>query len=143
MLHEYKIPSNLLELEITKATVTDFLGTIEETLIGLHDMGVNLTFDNFGAGYSSLSHLKKSPVHSIKLKQSQVDDIGLRKKDNLITKSTIALAKELGLNVVVGGVETEAQLNFLRSNRCPEVQGYYNSKPLTVEEMTRLIDESS
>ncbi len=142
MLHEYKIPSHLLELEITKATVVDFLGTIEETLIGLHDLGVKLTFDNFGSGYSSLSHLKKSPVHSIKLKQSQVDDIGLRKKDNLIIKSTIALAKELGLNVVVGGVETEAQLNFLRSNRCPEVQGYYNSKPLTVEQMTQFIDDT-
>ncbi len=143
LLDDYKIPSHVLELEITKATVTDFLGTIEETLIGLRDIGVKLTFDNFGTGYSSLFHLKKSPVHSIKLKQSQVDDIGLRKKDNLITKSTIALAKELGLNVVVGGVETEAQLNFLRSNRCPEVQGYYNSKPLTVEQMTQFIDESN
>ncbi len=143
LLHEYRIPSHVLELEITKATVADFLGTIEETLIGLRDIGIKLTFDNFGSGYSSLSHLKNSPVHSIKLKQSLVEEANLRKKDNLITKSTIALAKELGLNVIVGGVETEEQLNFLRSNHCPHVQGYYNSKPLTVEEMTQFIDESS
>ncbi|HHI9467130.1 TPA: EAL domain-containing protein [Legionella anisa] len=66
----------------------------------------------------------------------------ISKKDNLITKSTIALAKELGLNVVVGGVETEEQLNFLRSNRCPKVQVIIVNH-LTMEQMTHFIEESN
>ncbi|HHF7373679.1 TPA: putative bifunctional diguanylate cyclase/phosphodiesterase [Legionella bozemanae] len=143
ILHEYKIPPHLLELEITKATIADLLLKIEDSLIGLRDIGVKLSFDNFGAGYLSLSHLKNSPVQSIKLKQSLIADVHLRKKDNLITQSTIDLARELGLNVVVGGVETEEQLHFLQSSRCPQVQGYYNSQPLTAEQMTRLIDEKN
>lgn len=143
ILHEYQMPSYLLELEITEATVVNFLGKIKDTLSELRNMGVKLAFDNFGAGYSSLSHLKNSPVQSIKLKQSFIEDANLRENDNLIIKSTIALSRELGLNVVVGGVETEEQLNFLRSNHCSEVQGYYSSKPLTAEQMTQFIDKRS
>lgn len=141
ILHEYKMPSYLLELEITEATVVDFLGRIEDALGELRDIGVKLVFDNFGVGYSSLSRLKNSPVQAIKLKQSLIEDVNLRKNDNLITKSTIALARGLGLNIVVGCVETEKQLNFLRANRCSEVQGYYSSKPLTTEQMTQFIEE--
>ncbi|WP_454783536.1 putative bifunctional diguanylate cyclase/phosphodiesterase [Legionella sp. WA2022007384] len=139
ILQEYQMPSYLLELEITEATVVDFLGKIEDTLSALRTMGVKLAFDNFGSGYSFLSHLKNSPVQSIKLKQTFIEDTHLRENDNLIIKSTIALSKELGLNVVVGGVETEEQLNFLRSSHCLEVQGYYSSKPLTVGQMTQFI----
>ncbi|AGN13954.1 Bacteriophytochrome cph2 [Legionella pneumophila] len=141
ILQEYQMPSDWLELEITEATAVNFLGKIEDTLSTLRNMGVKLAFDNFGSGYSFLSHLKNSPVQSIKLKQTLIEDAHLRENDNLIIKSTIALSQELGLNVVVGGVETEEQLNFLRSSHCFEVQGYYSSKPLTVGQMTQFIEE--
>ncbi|HEL8468419.1 TPA: EAL domain-containing protein [Legionella pneumophila] len=141
ILQEYQMPSDWLELEITEATAVNFLGKIEETLSALRNMGIKLAFDNFGSGYSFLSHLKNSPIQSIKLKQALIEDAHLRENDNLIIKSTIALSQELGLNVVVGGVETEEQLNFLRSSHCFEVQGYYSSKPLTVVQMTQFIEE--
>ncbi|HAT4425246.1 bifunctional diguanylate cyclase/phosphodiesterase [Legionella pneumophila] len=140
ILHEYQMPSYLLEFEITEVTIVNFLKKIKDTLNELHNMGIKLAFDNFEAGYSFLSHLKNSPVQSIKLKQSLIEEDNLRENDNLIIKSMIALSRELGLNVVVGGVETEEQLNFLRSSHCSQVQGYYSSKPLTAEQMTQFID---
>lgn len=92
ILQEYQMPSDWLELEITEATAVNFLGKIEDTLSTLRNMGVKLAFDNFGSGYSFLSHLKNSPVQSIKLKQTLIEDAHLRENDNLIIKSTIALS---------------------------------------------------
>ncbi|HHI9467129.1 TPA: EAL domain-containing protein [Legionella anisa] len=80
MLYEYNIPPHLLELEITKATIADLLVKIEDSLIRLRDMGVKLSFDNFGAGYLPLAHLKNSPVQSIKLKQSIIEDDNFKKR---------------------------------------------------------------
>lgn len=138
-LEQNQIPPNLLELEITETAMVGFLGKIEDSLFRLRHLGVQFSIDDFGTGYSSLSRLKELPIQSIKIDRSFVNDIDVKINDNLIIKSTIDLAKEMGLNVVAEGVETELQLRFLVKNQCPQAQGYYYSKPLTCEQMRQFI----
>jgi len=142
VLHVLKvtmIPPQLLEFEITETAMGNLLEQVEDTLFQLREIGVRFSIDDFGTGYSSLKRLKDFPIQSIKIDRSFVSDINLRVSDNLIIKSTIDLAKEMGLDVIAEGVETPAQLQFLLKSRCPQVQGYLYSEPLTVEEMGKYI----
>jgi len=142
VLEETQIPPKLLELEITETAVVGFLGQIEDKLFQLRHLGVQFSIDDFGTGYSSLSRLKELPIQSIKIDRSFVNDIDVKVSDNLIIKSTIDLAKDMGLNVVAEGVETEKQLQFLVKSQCPQAQGYYYSQPLTPEQMRIFIEEN-
>jgi EAL domain-containing protein (putative c-di-GMP-specific phosphodiesterase class I) len=101
----------------------------------LKDMGLKLAIDDFGTGYSSLSYLKKFPVSKLKIDRSFIRDVGLSADDEAITIAIISMAKSLHLKVIAEGVETEAQMLFLRSHHCDEIQGYYFSKPVLAEEL--------
>lgn len=138
-IKKYNIPAELLQFEINETAVVSFLEKIETALIELRNLGINFSIDDFGSGYSSLTRLKELPIQSIKIDRSFVNDIDIKVNDNLIIRSTIELAKDLGLNVVASGVETESQMRFLVKNHCPEAQGYYYSKPLTSDQMTLFI----
>lgn len=138
-LEKNNIPPKLLELEITESAVMNYRGGIETNLFQLRNVGVQFSIDDFGTGYSSLTRLKELPIQAIKIDRSFVSDIDLTKADNVIIKSTLVLAKDMGLNVIAEGVETESQLRFLVNNECPQAQGYYYSKPLTVEQMDAFI----
>ena len=129
-LAESDLMPELLELEITESSVME--NPEEATLIlqRLGRMGVTLAIDDFGTGYSSLAYLKLFPIDHLKIDRSFVADIETDLNDRAIAFGTIALAHSLGLNVIAEGVETEDQLELLRSNGCDEVQGYFFSKPL-------------
>lgn len=143
ILEDTRLPPKLLELEVTETSVTSYLGKIENTLFQLRDLGVRFSIDDFGTGYSSFTRLKQLPIHAIKIDRSFVNDIDVKMSDNVIVKSTLELAKNMGLNAIAEGVETESQLRFLIKNKCPEAQGYYYSKPLTTEDMTVFIKKHS
>lgn len=143
LIEKNNLPPQLLELEVTETSVTSYLGKIENTLFQLRDLGVKFSIDDFGTGYSSFTRLKQLPIHAIKIDRTFVSDIDVKMSDNVIVKSTLELAKNMGLNAIAEGVETESQLRFLIKNKCPEAQGYYYSKPLTVEEMTSFIKKHS
>lgn len=138
-IEDSNISPNKLELEITESAVVGFLGRIENNLFQLRNIGVQFSIDDFGTGYSSLSRLKQLPVQAIKIDKSFVSDIGLKTADNVIIKSTLVLARDMGLNVIAEGVETESQLRFLENNQCPQAQGFYYCKPLSVEQMDAFI----
>jgi diguanylate cyclase (GGDEF)-like protein/PAS domain S-box-containing protein len=129
-LAESGLPPELLELEITESSVMENPEEAVQILQRLGRMGISLAIDDFGTGYSSLAYLKLFPIDHLKIDRSFVADIEIDLNDRAIAFGTIALAHSLGLNVIAEGVETEDQLELLRTNGCDEIQGYLFSKPL-------------
>jgi len=104
-------------------------------------MGVTISIDDFGTGYSSLNYLKQFPIHALKVDRSFIRDINDDENDAALTQAIIAMAHSLDISVVAEGVETKGQMIFLQKNRCDKIQGYYFSRPLSVEEFTRLLEK--
>ncbi len=130
-LAESGLAPELLELEITESSVMENPEEAIQILQRLGRMGISLAIDDFGTGYSSLAYLKLFPIDHLKIDRSFVADIETDLNDRAIAFGTIALAHSLGLNVIAEGVETDDQLELLRTNGCDEVQGYLFSKPLS------------
>lgn len=135
---ETGISKDLVPLEITENAAL-LSRAIEAITKKLKEAGFTLVMDDFGSGYSSLTSLNILPFDSIKIDKSLTDFIG-EKGGELIIRHTIELARELGMRVVAEGIETKQQLDFYIEQCCDEVQGYYYSKPVTIEEYIRMIN---
>jgi len=143
VLNETGIDPGLLELEITEGVLMEDVVDILPTLESIRSMGVNILVDDFGTGFSSLAYLKRFPVTGLKVDRSFVMDITSDTDDAVITRTIIGLAHDLGLKVIAEGVETKAQLDFLRGEGCDEGQGYYLYRPMPPEEVIRLLREEN
>jgi diguanylate cyclase (GGDEF)-like protein/PAS domain S-box-containing protein len=139
ILRETGLPARCLELEITESVIIQHSQEVMGRFQALEDMGVRISIDDFGIGYSSLSYLKRIAVHQLKIDQSFVRDIHSDPDDAAIVSAIIAIAHSLGLEVVAEGVETAEQLAFLRSLGCDAAQGYYFSRPVPPEELAQLL----
>jgi EAL domain-containing protein (putative c-di-GMP-specific phosphodiesterase class I) len=113
-------------------------GAIEK-LRRLADQGVEISIDDFGTGYSSLSYLRKLPVHTLKIDRSFIQDLVIPSNGDTIVAGITAMAKGLHLNVVAEGVETRAQLDYLKSIGCDAYQGYLFSRPVVARDATGLL----
>ena len=129
----------LLELEITESMVMDNPEQAIKTLRQLKSMGIALAIDDFGTGYSSLGYLKRFPIDNIKIDRSFIKDIPRNSDDATITRTIIDMTHNLRLKAVAEGVETAAQLDFLREHGCDEMQGYYFSQPLAEDAFLALV----
>ncbi|OLP18899.1 hypothetical protein BST81_08260 [Leptolyngbya sp. 'hensonii'] len=136
ILQETQLKPAHLELEMTETTVMQNVEVTIETLHQLHSLGIHISLDDFGAGYSSLGYLKKFPLHTLKIDRSFICDLKANSQDFAIISAIITLAQGLGLDVVAEGVETPDQLELLRVLNCKEVQGYLISPPLSLTEAT-------
>ena len=125
------LPPQRLELELTEGVAMTHPQVAIAVMDDLDQRGVRLSIDDFGTGYSSLSYLKRFQVYKLKIDQSFVRDITEDPDDKAIVAAIISMAHSLGLKTIAEGVETQAQLEFLRDQGCDEVQGYYFSRPLT------------
>jgi diguanylate cyclase (GGDEF)-like protein/PAS domain S-box-containing protein len=128
-----------LELEITEGSVMRNPENVVALLRELKGMGIRVAIDDFGTGYSSLAYLKRFPVDCLKIDRSFVMDIPADKGDVAINMAVIAMSHSLGMTVCAEGVETREQFDFLLKHGCDEMQGYYFSKPLPLEQVTSLI----
>ena len=139
VLSEANLEPRYLDLELTESLLmVDAEGT-GDIMHVLHDLGVSFSVDDFGTGYSSLAYLKRFPIDILKIDQSFVRDLATDPNDVAIVKTIIAMAHTLGMRVIAEGVETYAQLEFLRRQGCDGSQGYYCSKPLAADDFTELL----
>ena len=139
LLAETGVDPGALELEITESVMMQNVQQMAERLAELKRLGLHIAIDDFGTGYSSLSYLKRLPIDSLKVDRSFVQDVLADSDEATITRAVIALAHSLRLEVVAEGVETEAQLDFLRDLGCDQIQGYLFSKPLPPAELEELL----
>jgi diguanylate cyclase (GGDEF)-like protein len=140
-LQDTGIEPALLELEITESLLAKDVDAALRTLHVLKDIGVQLSIDDFGTGYSSLSQLKQFPVDRLKIDQSFVRNITKDPNDAAIVKAVIGMASNMNLSVCAEGVETEAQMRYLASEQCDEMQGYFLSRPVPADELEPLLRE--
>ena len=105
----------------------------------LKSLGLRLAIDDFGTGYSSLAHLKRFPIDQLKIDQSFISDIPQSADDMAISHAVIAMGHSMGIQVLAEGVETAAQLEFLKLHGCDFYQGYFCSKPLPAAEFAQLL----
>lgn len=124
------LPPHLLELELTESILLQDVENTLDTVRQLKALGVRLSIDDFGTGYSSLSYLKRFAVDRLKIDRSFVRDVNTDPDSAAIVRAVIQLARSLRLDIIAEGVETEAQLAFLREEGCQGVQGYLLSQPL-------------
>ena len=138
-LKRSRVPPSCINIEVTEHNVIHNLKDAVSKMNDLIEMGVGFALDDFGTGYSSLSNLKSLPVNRIKIDKSFITDISSDSSDEAMVGSIFALSKHLGLEVVAEGVETATQIDVLKKFNCKRFQGYYYSKPLSVENMTQFL----
>ena len=141
ILDETGLSPHCLKLEITESVIMSNAEQAIETVRQLRRMGVRVSIDDFGTGYSSLSYLHRFPIDTLKVDRSFVSRIGNEDEHSEIIKSIIALAFNLGMDVVAEGVENAEQLNFLRDINCSYGQGYHYSRPVNSSSATEMIKE--
>jgi diguanylate cyclase (GGDEF)-like protein/PAS domain S-box-containing protein len=128
-----------IELEITETMIMRNVEQSIETLSQLRSVGMQVAVDDFGVGYSSLGQLKRLPASSMKIDRSFIMNVPEDSSSGSITEAIIAMAKRLKLRCIAEGVETRAQLDFLRANHCEAFQGYLFSRPVTALEATAML----
>lgn len=143
ILAETKLDPSCLELEITESIGMENVEFSIATLRELQNMGLRISIDDFGTGFSSLSYLSRFPIDTLKIDRSLVAQVPANPDDNEIVSAIINLAQGLGLKVIAEGVETIEQLTFLREKLCNEVQGYLFNPPLPVEKFGAILGKKT
>ena len=141
-LDDSGLPAHCLELELTESLIMHNVDEVVTAMDNLKQLGIALSIDDFGTGYSSLAYLKQFPVDCLKIDQSFTREMLAEPKVAAIVRSVIALGHSLGFKVIAEGVESAAELDYLRANDCDEMQGYYFSRPLTPEAFAALLARS-
>lgn len=131
---KYDIDLKYIQIEVTETATQKEKGLISDFLNKLNGMNIASSIDDFGTGYSSLGILRDLPVSTIKIDKSFIDNDTLTKRDEIVLKNIIHMAKELDIEVITEGVEREDQIEFLQKVGCDIVQGFYYDKPLTLDE---------
>jgi EAL domain-containing protein (putative c-di-GMP-specific phosphodiesterase class I) len=145
ILEETRLDPAQLEMELTESMVMGNVDQAIAVLQGLKQLGVALSVDDFGTGYSSLSYLKDLPIDTLKIDRSFVRDIGGGDEpdDGVLAQAIISLGHALHLKVIAEGVETDAQLRFLRRHNCDEVQGFFYGEPVPPDQHARLLEKAN
>ncbi len=135
-LAQYNIPGSQFEVEITENVLMDDMDQAIIKLKLLADHGIKVAVDDFGTGYSSLTYLQTLPLHTLKIDRSFIVKIQYYRDKHSIVEAIIAMAKELGLDLVAEGIETEEQLNYLKRIGCGRAQGFFLGKPIEADILT-------
>lgn len=140
-LDRLRVPTDLLELELTETAVMQEPAKVEERMKELREMGIRLAIDDFGTGYTSIAYLKSLPVHVLKVDRSFIDRLDQDEGNRRIVASALSLAEVFGMDVVAEGVETPAVARVLADMGCTIGQGYHFARPLPPHAVIELAEE--
>lgn len=140
-LAKHRLPARHIEFELTESMVMNDLDMAASNLRTLKELGIQLSLDDFGTGHSSLAHLQRFPFDVVKIDRAFIRDVNADTGNAAIATAIIAMAHSLHLRVIAEGVETEAQLQFLRRRRCDELQGFYFSEAVPAEQFETMLVE--
>jgi EAL domain-containing protein (putative c-di-GMP-specific phosphodiesterase class I) len=138
ILNDTGLAPHRLEIEVTESGLMHDAQQTTVSLFALKDLGVNIAIDDFGTGYSCLSNLCNFPIDTLKIDQSFVQDID-GDTGNAIVSAIIAMGMNLKQRVVAEGIETQRQLDFLKTHRCAEGQGYFFGRPMAADQFSNLL----
>jgi diguanylate cyclase (GGDEF)-like protein len=138
-LARYEVDPALIELELTECALVESTKANRDLIKRVRELGVSVAIDDFGTGYSSLEYLRAYRVNRLKIPQQFMTAVAIEAGDAAIVRAALVLARELGMEAIAEGVETPEQLAFLLAAGCRQVQGYYYSKPLPVEDLQPLL----
>lgn len=138
ILRTHKLPVDVVEMELTETGMMEDPETSLQELIRLRALGVKISIDDFGTGYSSLDYLRRLPLDLLKIDQSFTRGIGQSENDEEIVRVMIRMAHAMGLRVICEGVETREHLDFLLAHDCDFAQGYFFSRPKSIDDLTDL-----
>lgn len=141
ILIETGVAPHWLEVELTEGSLMENTQHTIASLQRLRNLGVKISIDDFGTGYSSLAYLRRFPIDTLKIDIAFIREVTTNPQDAAITRTIIELAHSLSLQVVAEGVETQAQLAFLKDAGCDQIQGYLFSRPLPATTLERLLLE--
>jgi EAL domain-containing protein (putative c-di-GMP-specific phosphodiesterase class I) len=142
MIKQYELPQDLLTVEITETLLMQDMDKVLPRLKHLSECGIGICIDDFGVGYSSLSYLQTLPVDILKIDRSFLAYISSDTKQSSIINAIVAMARELGIQVIVEGVETRLQLDYIKNIGCTTAQGYLLSHPIPETEVTQLLKQN-
>lgn len=139
IIDKYEVPHQYIEIELTETTTDVAFHDLKSIVFGLQEQGISTSVDDFGVGYSSLNLLKELPWNVIKIDKSFLEYHEGNRVNYIMLKQVIAMAQELGMEVIVEGVETVEHIKMLKENNCYMAQGFYFDKPLPKEEFVERI----
>jgi diguanylate cyclase (GGDEF)-like protein len=138
-LKEWNISPGAVEIELTESVLMEVTQQHSNHFQRLRDLGVKIAIDDFGTGYSSLNYLTRYPVNRLKIAQELMLGVETDPRNAAVVRTAIRLAHELGIEIVAEGVETDGQAEFLLASGCEHAQGFYFSKPVNEESMTKML----
>ena len=134
---------NLLEFEITESVLIENFELINQKLEDVKNMGITVSLDDFGTGFSSFARLRDLNIDIVKIDKQFVDNISVKKESNLISEDIISMVHKVGLEVVAEGVETDIQMQYLKKHDCDIIQGYLVSRPLAEDRAIEFLESKS
>jgi diguanylate cyclase (GGDEF)-like protein/PAS domain S-box-containing protein len=140
-LRHSAISPDRLKLELTESLILDNINDTIQKMNALRKIGTRFSMDDFGTGYSSLAYLTQLPLDQLKIDQSFIHNIGIKPADAVIVQTIVGMARNLGIEVIAEGVETEAQRAFLELHGCALCQGYLFSQPVPIEQFEALLEQ--
>lgn len=143
IIQKTRVTAKQLEFEITENSLIRSMENSERIILQLKEMGVSITLDDFGVGFSSLNYLRQLPLDTLKLDPTLIKNVPADKVDSDIVSSIIHLSHAIGLSVVAECVEAEHQIQFLNQHQCDKVQGYYFSKPVAIGAVINLLEQKT
>ena len=139
IVDEYKIPRSLIVIELTETTTESDLIRLSECVVEFRKAGFDVSVDDFGVGYSSMSMIKDIPFSEIKIDRSFISSDSISDRDMVMMKHIISMAEDLGMNTIAEGVETKEQIEILKKYGCVRAQGFYFDKPLAKDDFEQVL----